>query len=356
MRKSARLIAAVWGLALVACSGESAAPSSAPASVPALEVVAVERAEVPRELTFDGVVEALNQATVSAQTAGRIVELPFDVGDYVAKDAVIVRFTGVEQRARTESADAAVAEAKARLNEAELALTRTRDMHERKLIATVQLDTAVANRDSARARLEAARAALAEARQGLDYTTIRAPYAGIVVARHVQVGETVTVGKPLMTGVSLEQLRVAVDVPQQHIGPLRKHAQARAVLADGSSLSLASLRIPPNADPNTHTFRVLADLPEGDHALFPGELIKIAFVSAAHERLLVPSSAVWRQGELSALYVQRTQGLPELRYVRVGETLVDGRVAILAGVSAGETVVREAIHAARARAGAANDP
>ena len=123
MNRSVRQIVVVAALTLAGCGGDTGAPVAVDTPAAVLEVVAVTRATVPRELAFDGVVEAVNQATVSAQTSGRIVALPFDVGDYVAKDAVIVRFTGVEQRARSESAEAAVAEARARLNEAELALS-----------------------------------------------------------------------------------------------------------------------------------------------------------------------------------------------------------------------------------------
>ena len=54
---------------------------------------------------------------------------------------------------------------------------------------------------------------LPEAREGLGYTVIRAPYSGIVVARHVRVGEAVAVGRPIMTGLSLEHLRVIAEIP-----------------------------------------------------------------------------------------------------------------------------------------------
>jgi RND family efflux transporter MFP subunit len=296
------------------------------------------------ETAFDGMIEAMNQATVAAQTAGRVVELPYDVGDYVRKDAVIVRFTTTEQRARTSSAEAALAEAKARLLEAQQAFDRIRDLYQRSLVAKAQFDKAAADLDSARARRDSAQAALDEARQGLAYTVIRAPYSGIVVARHVQVGETVQPGRVLMTGLSLEHLRVAVDVPQQHIGPLRKERQARVILPDGSSLEAAELRIPPSADPATHSFRVLMVLPQGEHGVFPGTLVKVAFVSGEDERLLIPAQAVVRRGEVTGAYVM--DGGIQFRYLRVGTPVRDGRIPVLAGLSAGERVALDPVAAA----------
>lgn len=327
----------------------TAAPFSVAAETPAaadsLATVVVEPARVVRETAFDGVIEAVNQSTVASQTSGRVVELPYDVGDYVEKDAVIVRFTEAEQRARVRALEAAAEEAEARQAEARLAFNRTRDVYAKKLIAKADLDKAAADLDAARARAEAARAALAEARESLAYTTIRAPYAGLVVARHVQLGEAVTPGKPIMTGVSLEHLRAVVEIPQQHIGPLRKHRKARVIFPDGQSVDASELRIPPGADSATHTFRVLVTLPTGEHDVFPGTLVKVAFVSGEEERLLIPEMAVVRRGEVTGAYVIDDEGRVSLRYLRVGTPAADGRVPVLAGLVAGDRVATDPIAA-----------
>jgi RND family efflux transporter MFP subunit len=311
----------------------------------ALETVAAVAAAVPRETLFDGIVEAVNESTVAAQTGGRVTELPFDVGDFVPKGELIVRLTDTEQRSRVEAARGALAEARARLTEAQVAYDRTRDIFERQLVARAELDRATADLDSARARVESARAALAEAEENLGYTEIRAPYAGTVVERHTRLGETVAPGTPLMTGLSLEHLRVVVDIPQQHIGPLRRHAQARILLPDGGSIPADELRIPPRADAATHTFRVLVNLPEGDHGVYPGTLAKVAFVSGEQERVLIPERALVRRGELTAAYVVDDRQRVSLRHLRVGTATVDGRVPVLAGLGAEERVATDPIAA-----------
>src|SRR5688572_32526333 len=101
------------------------------------------------------------------------------------------------------------------------------------MVAKATYDKALADLQSAQARVDAAASAAKEAREGLDYTTIRAPYSGIVVARHIEVGEIAAVGKPLMTGLSLEELRAVVHIPHEHMGPLRKHRSARVILPNG---------------------------------------------------------------------------------------------------------------------------
>jgi len=341
-RAAALLAAAALG---AACSGGGDAASPPPGPGAALATVTVEPSRVARETTFDAAIEALNQSTVAAQTTGRVVELPYDVGDYVEKGAVIVRFTAAEQRARQQALEAASGEAQARLSEAELAFDRARDVYAKRLIARAQFDKAQADFDAAKARAETARAQLAEAREGLGYPTIVAPYAGIVVARHVQLGETVAPGRPIMTGLSLEHLRAVAEIPQQHIGPLRRHRKARVILPDGSSVDAATLRIPPSADPATHSFRVIVELPTGDRGVYPGTLVKVAFVSGEDERLLLPAGAVVRRGELTGAYVVDAGGRIGLRYLRLGSPAADGRVPVLAGLASGDKVATDPIAA-----------
>jgi RND family efflux transporter MFP subunit len=310
-----------------------------------LKTLVVKPALVPRETAFDGAVEAVNQSTVSAQTSGRVVELPYDVGDFVESGAVIARLTTTEQRARSEAQEAALAGARAQLAEAQLAHDRMKDVYAKRLVAKAQYDKSVTDLDAARARHEAAQASLTEAREGLGYTVIKAPYSGIVVARHVQMGETVTPGRQLMTGLSLEHLRAVVEIPQQHIGPLRKHRRARVILPDGRSVEASELRIPPSANPATHSFRVLVTLPQGDHGVFPGTLVKVAFVSGEQERLLVPPGSIVRRGEVTAVYAVNQAGRASLRYLRIGSPAADGRIPVLAGLHAGERIALDPIAA-----------
>lgn len=324
----------------------SAVAAEQAAATATLATVVAQRASVARETAFDGAVEAIDQSTVAAQTSGRVMELFFDVGDYVEKGAVILRLTAVEQRARTGVAEAALAEARARLAEVELTYGRIKEVYDKKLIAKADYDKAVADLSAARARVEAAQAARAQAQEDQGYTVVRAPYPGIVVARLVQVGETVSPGKPLMTGVSLERLRAVVEIPQQHVGPLRKHRKARVILPDGRSLEAAAIRFPPTADPVTHTFGVRVDLPPGEHGVFPGMLVKVAFVSGEEERLLIPDTALLRRGELTGAYVVDDQGQIGLRYLRVGTPTADGHVPILAGLDAGERIASDPVAAA----------
>jgi len=206
------------------------------------------------------------------------------------------------------------------------------------------LDKAEAALNSASARVEAAQAAVVESREGAEHTVVRAPYAGLVVRRHIEVGETATVGSPLLTALSLEQLRAAVEVPGHLVAALRERGTARVLMPDGTSVPAESLRISPQGDPVSHTFHVQVMLAEGRHAGQPGMLVKVAFVAGEQAALLLPSSAVVRRNEVTGAYVV-DGGHITLRYLRLGSPLPGGRVPVLAGLAPGEHVALDPIAA-----------
>ncbi len=308
-----------------------------------IESVAATLEDAARERVWDGRVEAVNRATVSAQTSGRIAELPFDVNDYVEAGAVIMRFTDTEQQAALASALAALEEANARLAEADQEFDRFSRMIENQTISQARFDQSKANRDAAQARVNAAQSGVATAREQLEYTVVRAPYAGIVSDRHVELGELVRPGQPLISGLSLQQLRINVDVPQSMFDTVRKIGKAFAYVGD-ERIAAQSLTYFPVADPAANTFRVRVNLPDGAGPLYPGMFIKVGFVVGETERLLVPAASVARRSELSAVYVVDGDSVT-LRQVRVGRRYGDD-VEILAGLSEGERVATDPVAAA----------
>lgn len=329
----------------VSACGRDAEPPADAGSPPPLQILVVETSTAARERIWDGVIEAVNQATLSAQTGGRVLALPFDVNDYVAAGEVVVRFTDVEQQSGRRRAQAQLSAAEAASAEALADYHRIAELYERKLVSKAQLDQVTARRDSSRAALDSARAALREAGEQVDYTVVRAPYSGILTERHVEVGETVRPGQPLVSGLSVDRLRVNVEVPQSDIAAIRQHRQAALLLAEGRRLEAERVVIFPFADPATHTFRIRLELPEASTGLQPGMTAKAAFVLGQAERLLVPASALVQRSEIAAVYVVDGARVV-LRQVRLGHRYGD-RVEVLAGLGAGETIAADPV-AARA--------
>ena len=322
---------AILAFVLSACS-ESQPEQTAQKNIPALQTIVLQPETIAREISYDALVQAVNQATVSAQTSGRIIETPVDVGDFVKKGDLILRLTNTEQQAQMNSA-------KAQFDEAQANYQRAQELLGKKLIAKADADKTEALYQSAKARLQ-------EAEQQLAYTEIRAPYSGIVLNRTVNKGEAVAPGKALMTGLSLENLRLQLDVPQQHITPLRQYKLARIALPNGKFIETREFRIPPAADPQTQSFKILIDLPTADYGIYPGTYIKVAFVTGEEQSLVIPESALLKRADVTAVYVVMQDRI-EFRQVNIASKQVSG-YPVLSGLQQGETIALDAVAAAQA--------
>jgi RND family efflux transporter MFP subunit len=332
MRVASAAVAAL--LATAALTGR--ADTATVAASDGLPTLVVARETAPNERLLDGTVEAVKQSTISAQTAGRVSAIYFDVNDVVPAGALLLSIRSTEQVAGLTQAQAALNEATAREAEAQMRYERIRDMYQRRVVAKATLDETSAARDAAVARLAAARAGLDAAREGVSYTEIRAPYAGVITQKMVQVGESVAPGTPLMTGASLDALRVVAEIPQSVIEQVRA-ARKATVYVDGRRIESTVLTIFPAAQAESSTFRARIELPQGVQGLAPGMFVKVGLLVGEADRLLVPRSAVVERSEMRGVYVVAQDGRVSLRQVRLGHARGD-RVEILAGLAAGERV------------------
>ncbi|MEN9705881.1 MAG: hypothetical protein RLZZ393_1760 [Pseudomonadota bacterium] len=337
---------ALLGLLLAACGGK---PPPLPASVdPGLQSAVVGQGDASSGPAWDGVVEAVQQAVISAQTGGRVASLHAEVNDRVAAGAVLLRLAGVEQRAGLEAAQAQLKAAEAVLVEAESRHRRASELVAKQLLSRADYDVARAARDSAIAARDAARAGVQQAGQAADYTVVRAPYAGIVSARRVELGETVAPGQALFAFYAPGALRVEAKVPQSVAAQLRAKPQAQLVFSDGRSEAGGTVTVFPSADPLTHTVTVRVAVPAMASAPAPGTTAKLLFPAVttddprAHS---VPATALVQRGEVSAVYVV-AGGQVSLRQVRIGERHAD-RVDVIAGLEAADKVAIDPVAASQ---------
>jgi RND family efflux transporter MFP subunit len=298
---------------------------------------------VPREYQLDGVIEAINQATISAQTQGQVKEILFDVDDYVEAGSIIARIKDTEHRARVAQAAAELDSAIATLNHAREDFERIKGLFNKQAASESAMDKAIADVKSAQARVEVATAALEQANEQLTYTQVRAPYAGLVTQRHVQVGEMASPGQPLITGISLKQLRVGVDVPQNLIPAVRAGQGVRIHLPDNQVVAATGMTVFPFADPGSNTFKVRLNLPANLANLYPGMFVKAGFLTGEKRELAIPKSAVVQRSEVTGTYVIK-EGKVSFRQIRVGRDLGDTLV-VLSGLSEGEQVALDPISA-----------
>ena len=305
-------------------------------------------------VVLDGVVQAVKQSTVAAQTTGRIATFNVKAGDKVRAGQVLATIDDREAQVGMQQAQAQVNQADADLRNAQAQMERTRNLQAQGFVSKAALDTADAQYQSAKAQRAQAAASTRQSALAQGYTRVTAPIDGWVLQTFAQAGDLAVPGSPMLVVYAPQPLRAVVQVPASRSQAVRQ-AKQTAVLVEsgtGSVQSIAPLnRLEvPSSDPVSQTTEWRMDLPAKDAAaLLPGQQVRVSFVgadsAATASRLLVPAAAVVRRGELSAVYVAAGKSFA-LRAVRLGRVSADG-VEVLTGLRAGEVVATDPVRAAQ---------
>lgn len=347
-----RLLRFVPALAFsaLAATGAFANPPQVPADTP-VTVVAV-AAGSERAMVFDGVVEAVRAAVVAAQVPGTIVDLDVEEGDRVDAGKALMWIDARIADRHAAANEARLASARADLAAAMRDVERQRRLYQDNFISRAAIDHAESGFAAARARVDAlvAESSAAQVQSGLH--VLRAPFAGVVSDVPVSTGDMAMPGRPLLDLYDPAALRVAVVVPQTVAARLAEamamYIELPGALSVPLAVAFADIQPQPVVDAGTHTARLRIVLPTGHPAvaaLAPGMFARLRItlpadsgIPAIPAPVTVPSGAIVRRAELTALYVVDGSGRAMLRQVRLGRSVGD-RVEVLAGIAAGEQVL-----------------
>ena len=306
----------------------------------------VERQVVRERVAAEGVIEAVMQARVAPEVAGRVVEVRVDAGSKVKAGEILFVLDDSAVRQEVAAARARLAQAEANLTQARAEWERTKNLFEQKFISESRLDSARTALNAAQAERNAAQAQLARAEAGLAYTQVKAPFDGVVAERYANKGDMAQPGQPLLLLYQPGALRAVAQVPQERIRSLGQPLAAEIeVPGQQHRWNATAVTVLPAVDPKTQTQTVRADLPKGaGDALVPGTFARIEISAAGAERLVVPERAILRRGELTAVYLQ-TDGGWRLRQVRLGDRVDEHHLQVLAGLAAGDRVALDPVKA-----------
>jgi multidrug efflux system membrane fusion protein len=318
----------------------------------AVKSVAAQASSVgAQEVSLDAVVEALRQATLSAQVPGAIVSLNVKAGDRVRAGQELLRIDASAAQQNVVGSTAQLEAAQVNLRVASKELERQQQLFQKQYISQGALDRAQAQYESAQAQVQAQQAQTRAAQTQTGFFSVRAPFNGVVSDVPVNVGDMAMPGRPLITLHDPSALRVSAAVPQSMIEGVRTQLKSvRYEIAGHRSVATASAQLLPAVDPVTHTTQLRVALPSGMEGLVPGMFARVwvpvnvssdlAKNGVRDGRVFLPLSAIVRRAEMSGVYVMDAQGQPRLRQVRLGRT--SGQtVEVLSGVGAGEQVVTE---------------
>ena len=299
-------------------------PAGSAADAPPTSIV-VQLRQVDLGFPVEASVEAVHQATVAAQIAGRVIAVRVDVGQRVKQGELLIRLDARE-------AAGSDASARASLEQARVAYERTQNLHARKFVSQAALDQAAA-------AWKAAQGVATASGAGLSHGEVTAPIAGLVAQRHVELGEMAAPGKPLVTVFDPKGLRVIASLPQYKLSELRKAGRARVEFPEtGTWVEALRVEILPTVDARSHTATARLYLPDNIEGVVPGMYVRAHFTLGRAQKLTVPPAAVLRRGEVTAVYVLDDKGSARLRQVRLGEAMPGGELEVLAGITSGERV------------------
>jgi len=319
------LVSVLAGLVPASISFAADAAKEVPRRDAAATSVVVQLREVDLGFPVEATVEAVHQATVAAQIAGRVIEVRADAGQRVRQGELLMRLDAREAAGSDASARASLAQASA-------AYERTRNLHAQKFVSQAALDQAAA-------AWQAAQGAAAASGAGVSHGTVTAPIAGIVAQRHVEPGEMAAPGRPLITVFDPKGLRVIASLPQYKLAELKKAGRVRIEFPEtGKWVDALRVEILPTVDARSHTATARLYLPESIEGVVPGMYARAHFTIGQAQKLTVPPAAVLRRGEVTAVYVLDDKGGARLRQVRLGEAVSGGELEVLAGINPGERV------------------
>ncbi|QDH71178.1 efflux RND transporter periplasmic adaptor subunit [Marilutibacter alkalisoli] len=323
-------------------------------------------------LDATGYVVARRMATVSAKITGRVREVLIEEGQTVEEGQVLATLDPVDANAQHALARSQLAAAhsqassiQAQLQEAEANARRLTTLVDQQLVSRSQHEQAIAQRDALRAQLETARRNAAVAAEqleiagiGVDNTVVRAPFAGVIIAKAAQPGEIVS---PLSAGggftrtgigtiVDMDSLEVEVDVGESFIGRVQPKMPVEATLNAYPDWKIPAevIAIIPTADRGKATVKVRVALNSNDPRIVPDMGVRVSFLEkndpAAEDApppgVLVPATAVASRDGGRIAFVVGGDNTVAQRSVRIGRTLGND-LEVTSGLAGGDRVVLE---------------
>jgi membrane fusion protein (multidrug efflux system) len=311
---------------------------SAPMMIPPATVSSapVKEEDWPPVLSAVGTVSAVQGATVSAELGGIVAEIKFPNGGVAKQGDVLVKLDASSEEAQLHTAEADLELARADLQ-------RSRDLAARKVISKAELD-------SAESKFKQREGTVDNMRAMITKKEVRAPFAGQLGIRQVNVGQMINAGQQVVSLQALEPVFVDFALPQQYLAKLSQgldvHVQTDAIPGREFSGKLTALNS--SIDPVTRNVGLQATLENRDHALRPGTFAKVEVVlPEKHKALVVPGTAVSYAPYGDSVFVIEKKKDPKTgkesqtirqQFVRVGEARGDF-VAINTGLKAGEVIV-----------------
>lgn len=302
-----------------------------------VELAAVEDAAASRSIRLAGVTRAVERAQLSFSIPARLATRGVEIGDRVRASQLLASLDGREYRLAEQAAAASLAELEVRLEQARREEVRTRTLAALEAATAEELEQRIAAVSALAAAADAAAARLAETRRLIAESTLEAPFAGTVTAVHLEPGEWVAPGRPVVELAGNGAVEVSVEVPESSwariaVGqPVSVDLPFVGLELEGRITSIASVSMGPGG-----LFPTEVQI-EPRPGLAAGLAAVVVLPLAAESALTVPLKAVLNPGSSSPSVFRIVDGRAERVAVRPGQLLGD-RIVVEGTLAAGDRV------------------
>lgn len=325
---------------------QPAGPSkAAPPAVKAVRIVMPEALEGKSTLALSGRTAAAEEAELASRASGIVAERRVDIGDQVKADDILVVIDAPEVEQELRRARAAADQVRARLALAEVNLKRGQNLIDKGHVSEQTLDERRATKLVAEADLAAALAEIKRLEEVQSFQTVRAPFDGTIVARHVDRGDKVTgdasqSGGYLLRIARLNELRIEIDVPQSYSLMVKPGAAAKVVFAEvPETFSARVARVSGQIDQTSSTMRAELLMPNPGNRIPAGMNGQVVIeVDAGAGSVLVPTNTLLTRNGRQVVAIVDNESRFQLRAVNVGRDLGE-KVVVISGLSVHDRVI-----------------
>ncbi|MES2479915.1 MAG: efflux RND transporter periplasmic adaptor subunit [Bacteroidota bacterium] len=349
MKKIIIPIAAFSILMLNASCSSDKKSTAVPATAIPVMVSAVQQNSNNGFVTASGKVEAENSANLSTRMMGYITKLNVKVGDNVKEGQLLVSINNTDLLAKKAQVDASVLQANAAFNNAKKDYDRFVNLYAQQSASQKELDDMTARYEMAKAGLEAAKQMRNEAIAQFSYANITAPFSGTVTNTFIKEGDMANPGMPLLSIEGVSKLQVVAMVSESDIAAIKTGMDVSVIVKSLNKSYRGKVIELSQSAKNTGGQYLVKIALEQTESVLSGMFVNVQFPvthtaavqDATSTRILIPQSALVRQGQLLGVYSVTSEKIAILRWLRIGRQYGD-QVEVLSGLSANESFILSA--------------
>lgn len=347
LKTTSQIFAGIGLIVFSACSSNKEEVAIANTDAAVMVTVATPSGTGQQGINVSGQIEASRTANISTRVMGFITMLKVKVGDHVSKGQLLATISNQDMIAKRGQTDAMISEAQAALNSAQKDYERFTTLYKQQSATAKELDNVTLQYNSAKSRLEGARQMRNEVNASLGYTSLTAPFSGIVSQKLADAGSMANPGMPILTIEQSGSYQVSASVPENIINQIHQGAEAFVTIKSiDKTIKGTVVQINPSSQFTGGQYIIKVNIADAaKKGLYAGMYATVSIpvkepvaVTTTGNSVMVPVSSIEHRDQLTGLYTIGSNNTALLRWVRLGKTFGD-KVEVLSGLEKNEQFV-----------------